>query len=206
MADNRIVNIQDLRLADNGNGDAFVARIARAGPLIGSTGLGCTLTVLPPGKRAYPFHRHHVIDELFFILAGAGEYRIDDAREGDAVTVWRRLAEIVAEDGAAALVTVQAAVGSTPRPAGTRMVVRLPLRAGDLVAAPAGKEAHQIVNTSSADLCFLAISTIGEADIVEYPDTGKVAMAAGIKNADFKTATYKALGHLKPAEYFEGER
>jgi xanthine dehydrogenase accessory factor len=40
------------------------------------------------------------------------------------VTVWRRLAEIVAEHGAAALVTVQAAVGSTPRPAGTRMVVR----------------------------------------------------------------------------------
>jgi uncharacterized cupin superfamily protein len=139
-----------------------MARIARAGPLIGSTGLGCTLTILPPGKRAYPFHRHHVIDELFFILSGTGEYRIDDAR--------------------------------------------LPLRAGDLVAAPAGKEAHQIVNSSSADLCFLAISTIGEADIVEYPDTGKVALAAGIKNADFKTATYKGLGHLKPAEYFEGEK
>ncbi|HJW77468.1 MAG TPA: xanthine dehydrogenase accessory protein XdhC [Beijerinckiaceae bacterium] len=40
------------------------------------------------------------------------------------MTVWRRLAEIVAEHGAAALVTVHAAVGSTPRPAGTRMVVR----------------------------------------------------------------------------------
>jgi xanthine dehydrogenase accessory factor len=40
------------------------------------------------------------------------------------VTVWGRLAEIVAEHGAAALVTVHAAVGSTPRPAGTRMVVR----------------------------------------------------------------------------------
>ncbi|HZY21296.1 MAG TPA: XdhC family protein, partial [Beijerinckiaceae bacterium] len=40
------------------------------------------------------------------------------------MTVWRRLAEIVSEHGAAALVTVHAAVGSTPRPAGTRMVVR----------------------------------------------------------------------------------
>jgi len=162
MADTRIINIENLRLADHGNGDAFVARVARAGPLIGSTGLGCTLTILPPGKRAYPFHRHHVIDELFVVLSGTGEYRIDDAR--------------------------------------------LPLRAGDLIAAPAGKEAHQIVNTSVKDLCFLAISTIGEADVVEYPDTGKVAMAAGIKNADFRTATYKALGHLKPAEYFEGEK
>jgi uncharacterized cupin superfamily protein len=162
MADTRIVNIEDLRLTDHGNGGAFMARIARAGPIIGSTNLGCTLTVLPPGKRAYPFHRHHVIDELFFILSGAGEYRLGDAR--------------------------------------------LELRAGDLIAAPAGQEPHQIVNTSSADLCFLAISTIGQADIVEYPDTGKVAMAAGIKNADVKTATYKALGHVKPAEYFDGEK
>jgi uncharacterized cupin superfamily protein len=162
MTDNRVVNIEDLRLTGNGNGDAFIARIARAGPLIGSTGLGCTLTVLPPGKRAYPFHRHHVIDELFFILSGTGEYRLGDTR--------------------------------------------LPLRSGDLIAAPAGKEAHQIVNTSSGELRFLAISTLGEADIVEYPDTGKVAMAAGIRNADFKTATYKALGYVKPADYFEGEK
>jgi hypothetical protein len=53
---------------------------------------------------------------------------------------------------------------------------------------------------------LLAISTIGEADIVEYPDTSKVAVVAGIKNGDFRTATYKALGRLKPTEYFEGEK
>jgi len=28
MADTRIINMEDLRLTDNGNGDAFVARIA----------------------------------------------------------------------------------------------------------------------------------------------------------------------------------
>jgi xanthine dehydrogenase accessory factor len=38
--------------------------------------------------------------------------------------VWRRLAEIVAEHGSAALVTVHAAQGSTPREAGARMIVR----------------------------------------------------------------------------------
>ncbi|MDF3060708.1 MAG: xanthine dehydrogenase accessory protein XdhC [Microvirga sp.] len=38
--------------------------------------------------------------------------------------VWRRLAEMVAEHGAAALVTVQSAQGSTPREAGARMIVR----------------------------------------------------------------------------------
>ena len=130
--------------------------------MIGSTGLGCTVTAIPPGKRAYPFHRHHVIDELFYILSGVGEYRIDDKT--------------------------------------------LPLRAGDLVAAPAGREAHQIINTAAEELRFLAFSTIGEVDVVEYPDTGKIGIGAGIKNADFRTATYKALGHVKPADYFEGEK
>jgi uncharacterized cupin superfamily protein len=161
MADKRIVNIGEVALADNGDGGTFVAKIGRVGPLLGSTGLGCTLTVIPPGKRAYPFHRHHVIDEVFYVLSGSGEYRMDDKT--------------------------------------------LPLRAGDLVAAPAGKEAHQIVNSSSGDLRFLAFSTIGEVDVVEYPDSGKMAVAAGIRNADFRTATYKALGRVTPADYFEGE-
>jgi uncharacterized cupin superfamily protein len=136
-------------------------RLARAAPLIGSNGLGCTLTVIPPGKRAWPFHRHHVIHELFYVLSGTGEYRLDDTR--------------------------------------------LPLRAGDLIAAPAGKEAHQIVNTSMDELRFLAISTIGEVDVVDYPNTGKVGVAAGVRNSDFSTATFKSLGHVTPAEYFEGE-
>jgi xanthine dehydrogenase accessory factor len=37
---------------------------------------------------------------------------------------WRRLADMVAEHGAAALVTVKSAQGSTPREAGARMIVR----------------------------------------------------------------------------------
>ena len=40
------------------------------------------------------------------------------------MTVWRRLRDIVAEHGAAALVTVEATKGSVPREAGARMVVR----------------------------------------------------------------------------------
>jgi uncharacterized cupin superfamily protein len=162
MAEQRIVNVEDIRLADNGDGGKFAARIGRAGPLLGSPGLGCTLTVIPPGRRAYPFHRHHVIHEMFYVLSGEGEYRLD---------------------------------GKT-----------LPLRAGDLIAAPAGKEAHQIVNTSRAELRFLAFSTVGEADVVEYPDSGKIGIGVGIKNADFRTATYKALGRVQPADYWEGER
>jgi hypothetical protein len=32
-----------------------------------------------------------------------------------------------------------------------------------------------------------------------------MAAAAGISNADFSTATYKALGRVQPAGYFDGE-
>ena len=161
MTETRIVNIKDVPLADTGDGDRFLAKIGRIAPLLGSTGLGCTLTVLPPGKRAFPFHRHHVIHELFYILFGIGEYRMDDKR--------------------------------------------IPLKPGDLIAAPAGKEAHQIVNTSASELRFLAFSTINEADVVDYPNTGKVGVIAGMKDADSKTASFKALGRIISADYFEGE-
>jgi hypothetical protein len=30
-------------------------------------------------------------------------------------------------------------------------------------------------------------------------------MAAGIKNADFKTATYVGLGRIQSADYYDGE-
>ena len=57
---------------------------------------------------------------------------------------------------------------------------RYPLRAGDLVAAPTGPgTAHQIVNTSEAELRYLAISTMEEPDVAEYPDSGKIAAIAG---------------------------
>ncbi len=44
---------------------------------------------MPPGKRAFPFHNHHVNEEMFFIIVGEGEVRIGDAiypiRPGDVI-------------------------------------------------------------------------------------------------------------------------
>lgn len=161
-APQRIVNVADVALQDTGNGKAFQGKVGRVGPLLGLKGLGCSLTVVPPGKRAWPFHRHHVASELFYIIAGSGEVRLDDRT--------------------------------------------LPLRAGDLIASPAGGEAHQIINTGTSELRYLAISDVGTSDIIEYPDSGKVAAAAGIRDADLSTATYKSLGRIAPAGYFEGEK
>ena len=82
---------------------------------------------------------------------------------------------------------------------------RFAVKWGDLVAAPAGTEAHQLINTGSDDLRSLGISTMSGVDVVDYPDSGKIAIAAGIKNADFKTATYSGVGRPQRADYFHGE-
>jgi uncharacterized cupin superfamily protein len=156
-----IVNLADVPLQDFGKGEKFAAKIARIAPMVGSTGVGCMLTVVPPGKRAFPFHRHHVIHELFFVLSGTGEYRLGDKSH--------------------------------------------PLQAGDVIAAPAGGDAHQIINTGSEELRYLGLSTLGEVDVVDYPDSGKMAVAAGIKNADFTTATYRGMGRIAAADYWDGE-
>jgi len=161
MTGKPIVNIDEVPLMDRGNGQKFAAKWGRVSPLVGTTGLGCAVHVVPPGKRAFPFHRHHVADEMFFVLSGSGEYRYGEQT--------------------------------------------YPLRAGDFVGAPAGGDAHQIINTGAEDLRYLGFSTIGSVDVVDYPDSGKVGVAAGVKNADFKTATYVAMGRIQRADYFDGE-
>jgi len=161
MSAQRIVNLADLPLSDNGNGKSFQAKLARIAPMLGLKSIGCTLIVPPPGKRAYPHHRHHVGSELFYVLSGSGSVRLD---------------------------------GETK-----------PIRAGDLIGNPPGAEAHQIVNSGTQELRYLAFSDVNEVDIIEYPDSDKIAAAAGIKDGDFKTATITKMGRLTPAGYFDGE-
>ena len=54
---------------------------------------------------------------------------------------------------------------------------RFPIRAGDIIACPTGgpETAHQIVNTGTTELKYLAVSSRGSAEICEYPDSGKIA-------------------------------
>lgn len=55
-----------------------------------------------------------------------------------------------------------------------------PIREGDLIAAPPGDAAtaHQIVNTGTSELRYLAFSTRLDPDVVEYPDSKKFAVAS----------------------------
>jgi uncharacterized cupin superfamily protein len=71
-----IINIADIALAEYGHGEKFAASSGRIGPLLGMQQLGCSFVVLPPGKRASPFHAHHVNEEMFVILEGTGTLRL----------------------------------------------------------------------------------------------------------------------------------
>lgn len=157
MSERRVINIADVPMNLILGGRRFAAQAGLAGPEIGSTGIGCSVFDVPPGMSACPFHRHHATHELFFVLEGEGETRLDEAR--------------------------------------------LPIRPGDLIAAPAGKEAHQIVNTGTTNLRYLAFSAEGPADIVEYPDSSKLMIEAGT----WPNRSIELLGRLAPAEYYDGE-
>ncbi len=140
----RVLNIEDVQFSDLAEmsrqlgeelpQERFGGRRGMVGRKMGAQKLGYNVTVLAPGKRAFPFHNHRVNEEMFFVLEGEGELR-----------------------------------------AGAET---LRVRKGDFVACPPGgmDMAHQFVNTGSAELKYLAVSTLQSPDICEYPDSGKFAV------------------------------
>jgi uncharacterized cupin superfamily protein len=160
-----VINVADIPLRDGGNGAQFVARLGRAGALVGAQKLGCQLHVVPAGKKAFPRHAHHVNEEMFFVLSGEGTYRIGEDT--------------------------------------------YPIRAGDLISAPAGdaSSAHQIVNSGAVEMRYLAFSTRLDPDVVEYPDSGKFGVASMVP-AD-KGLMGAKLAYIGRREgslgYFDGE-
>ena len=56
-----------------------------------------------------------------------------------------------------------------------------PLKKGDFVACPPGGRdvAHQIINTGISDLKYIALSTMIDEEVAEYPDSNKVGIFIG---------------------------
>ena len=73
--DSRVVNLDELHLEHRRNGDRFERDAARIGPLVGAKDLGYSYVVVPPGKRACPFHSHRAEEEMFFVVRGEGTLR-----------------------------------------------------------------------------------------------------------------------------------
>ena len=61
-----IVNVNDLNWESGGNGDRFVFERKWFTPWV------------PPGKTAFPFHKHFTNEEAIYVLAGKGTMRLDD--------------------------------------------------------------------------------------------------------------------------------
>lgn len=157
-----ILNVADIPTRTIHSGPRFEVAVGDIDGALGTTQIGATLHVVPAGKTAWPYHRHHGNDELFYVLAGEGTYRVGDRR--------------------------------------------LPLKAGDLVGAPAGGEAHQIINTSDGELRYIAFANHGRADVIDYPDSGKIAVAIAHGNDREPMSVLDVEGYLKPAGgYWEGE-
>ena len=78
---------------------------------------------------------------------------------------------------------------------------KYPLRPGDVVFTPTGPgTAHQIINSSRATLRYLAISPRADAEVAEYPDSGKIG-AYGKGGEAFSFLAPKSAG----VDYFDGE-
>ena len=154
-----IVNIADLELKQLKTGSRFELGLCDIDRLLGLSGLGVMMHVVPAGKTAWPYHRHLGKDEMFLVLSGTGEYRVGDRR--------------------------------------------VPIKAGDCIGAPAGGEAHQIINSSAAELRYIAFANQGQADVMEYPDSGKVAVV--IASGSTPSSIYDVTGRLTSAGYWDGE-
>jgi uncharacterized cupin superfamily protein len=78
-----------------------------------------------------------------------------------------------------------------------------PVRTGDVIACPPGgpETAHQLVNTGSAPLKFLAVSTMEFPEICEYPDSNKLNAITGFGPGDFRQLERRGEG----LDYWDGE-
>jgi uncharacterized cupin superfamily protein len=70
----QIMNLADAKLGPVGNGAKFEGAFASLGAMIGARKLGVSVAEVPPGKRAFPKHAHHVNEEMMFVLEGTGTY------------------------------------------------------------------------------------------------------------------------------------
>jgi uncharacterized cupin superfamily protein len=82
---------------------------------------------------------------------------------------------------------------------------RYPIREHDVIACPPGgpEVAHQIVNTGTKTMRYLALSTIVEVEACEYPDSGKVLVVAGTRGARSLRKMFRAEGTV---DYYDREK
>jgi uncharacterized cupin superfamily protein len=82
---------------------------------------------------------------------------------------------------------------------------RYPIRKHDVIACPTGgaEVAHQIINTGATTMRYLAVSTLVELEICEYPDSQKVLVASGKRGQRGLRKIFRAENTV---DYYDRER
>ena len=75
-----IINVNDVNDFQEHKHKSFEAKYANISQKIGAEKLGYNITIVPPGKKSWPFHNHHVSEEMFIILNGEGTLRFGDKK------------------------------------------------------------------------------------------------------------------------------
>ena len=73
-----LINVKDITEFKGHEHGGFKAQYADVGGKIGANQLGYNITIIPPGKKSWPFHNHHVSEEMFLILEGTGLLRFGE--------------------------------------------------------------------------------------------------------------------------------
>jgi uncharacterized cupin superfamily protein len=91
IADAQYVDLAELsrKMGNELPQERFGGRRGAIGSVLGARQLGYSVTVIAPGKRAFPFHSHRANEEMFFIIEGTGQLRFGSEthplRAGDVV-------------------------------------------------------------------------------------------------------------------------
>jgi uncharacterized cupin superfamily protein len=82
---------------------------------------------------------------------------------------------------------------------------RYPIRQRDVIACPTGGAdvAHQIINAGATTMRYLALSTLVELEICEYPDSQKVLVASGKRG---ERGLHKLFRAENTVDYYDRER
>lgn len=82
---------------------------------------------------------------------------------------------------------------------------RYPIRRHDVIACPTGdaSTAHQIINTGTTTLRYLALSNLSEIEVCEYPDSGKTGVHADLPPGQ---GLHRMFRSETTVEYYDRER
>ena len=73
-----IVNQDEIEWEDDSHGERFAYRRKSFASAATAESLGCSLYVVPPDKRPFPYHYHTANEEAMFVLSGNGTLRTRD--------------------------------------------------------------------------------------------------------------------------------